>query len=543
MADNVQTGLDEARQLVVGAELTRLLDSPTFRNSKRCREFLEYTVQHTITGPSGTLKERSIGVELFHLPPDFDTGQHTIVRVTANEVRKKLARHYLSENGSPHPVRIDLPPGSYSAEFTWGVPGGELHAPVETLASEEALAPEETLSLEETLLPEETEVPTDTHVSEPPPARKLPVLALAGVLLVVAGAVAWWQLPLAKPGGRKASPVLAAGNTLITSAPGEPLRMTVGSNGAYTDRSGRKWGPDQFFTGGSIFVRSSERILRTLDPDIYRHVRQGEFQYDIPLQPGSYEMRLHFAETGLADFISADSSGEGQRIFGVSANGKPILRAFDVVADADGTNTSDERVFRDISPAPDGQLHLKFAPFRGTAILSGIELIPVSSGKVRPIRIRAGWTTGWQDASGQQWQADSYFLGGNALVRSTNPARERDSVPDMGIYAAERWGHFSYAIPVAEGHYKLTLRFCEGHYGRGNTGVGGAGSRVFDVYSNGVALMRNFDIFKQAGGEGRPVDRVFSGIRPNAQGKIVLTFVPVTSMACVNGIEVVEELN
>jgi hypothetical protein len=55
--------------------------------------------------------------------------------------------------------------------------------------------------------------------------------------------------------------------------------------------------------------------------------------------------------------------------------------------------------------------------------------------------------------------------------------------------------------------------------------------------------MRNFDIFKQAGGEGRPVDRTFTGIRPNAQGKIVLSFVPITSMACVNGIEVIEESN
>ena len=31
------------------------------------REFLKYVVEHTITGPSGTLKERSIGVELFQL--------------------------------------------------------------------------------------------------------------------------------------------------------------------------------------------------------------------------------------------------------------------------------------------------------------------------------------------------------------------------------------------------------------------------------------------------------------------------------------------
>ena len=110
----------------------------------------------------------------------------------------------------------------------------------------------------------------------------------------------------------------------VPNAPvgGGDLRMIVGSTSPYVDRSGRRWGPDRFFSGGNVLVRPSERILRTLDPDIYRHLRNGDFRYDIPLEPGSYELHLHFAETGLADFISAESSGEGQRLFRVSANGK-----------------------------------------------------------------------------------------------------------------------------------------------------------------------------------------------------------------------------
>src|SRR5947208_16719734 len=109
-----QATLNDLQTQEVRAELTSLLESPSFRTSKRCREFLDYIVEHTISGPSGTLKERSIGVELFQLPQDFDSGQHTIVRVTANEVRKKLAQYYLAENGTRHPVKIQLPPGSYS---------------------------------------------------------------------------------------------------------------------------------------------------------------------------------------------------------------------------------------------------------------------------------------------------------------------------------------------------------------------------------------------------------------------------------------------
>lgn len=106
----------------------------------------------------------------------------------------------------------------------------------------------------------------------------------------------------------------------------------------------------------------------------------------------------------------------------------------------------------------------------------------------------------------------------------------------MALYASERWGHFSYALPVADGRYRVTLKFCEGHYGKRNAGAGEPDGRLFDVYCNGVALLKNFEIMKEAGGEGRPTDRNFSGIRPNAQGKILLTFVPVVGMACVNGI-------
>ena len=83
--------------------------------------------------------------------------------------------------------------------------------------------------------------------------------------------------------------------------------------------------------------------------------------------------------------------------------------------------------------------------------------------------------------------------------------------------------------------------FAETWFGPGQPGGGGAGNRLFDVYCNGVALLRSFDIFRAAGGDHRAVEKTFRGIAPNAQGKIVLSFVPVVNYACVNAIEVVDE--
>jgi hypothetical protein len=472
MCEGQTQGLSESQTEEIRTELHRLLESAAFRTSKRCREFLDYIVQHTISGPSGTLKERSIGVEVFQLPQDFDTGQHTIVRVTANEVRKKLAQHYMAENGTYHPaVKIQLPPGSYSADFKW----------------------------EATPQPIAVPPPVVVPVTEPMRSRWFGGAMIAGgtAALLLAGAFVLGRThPLRTNTVDAKSPVVAVAAGSIAPVSGD-LRMIAGSTNSFVDRSGQTWGPDRFFTGGNVLVRPSEKVLRTLDPDIYRHLRSGDFRYDIPLAPGNYELHLHFAETGLADFISAESSGEGQRVFRISANGNRILGAFDVVADAAGSNVADERVFRNISPAEDGFLHLSFNAMRSTAMLSGIELLPVGAGKVKPIHIRAGWTTAWQDPTGQPWRADSYFMGGNALVRTTNPAQGANSIaPDMALYASERWGHFSYALPVADGRYRVTLKFCEGHYGKRNTGIGGEGSRLFDVYCNGVALMRNFDIHK-----------------------------------------------
>ena len=354
MCESGGKGLTESRELAVRAELARLLESAAFRTSKRCREFLACIVEHTISGPSGALKERSIGVELFQLPQDFDTGQHAVVRVTANEVRKKLAQHYLAENGLSHPVKIELPPGSYSAEFRWETPAVEAQIPTsETPPADVPVA-----------APPAAETPqrdiASEHLPPRPSWRTGRIIVYAAAVIVIAGAAFAWKSRAVKPISVDArSPAVSAPAATLGLAVGS-VRMIAGSSSSYVDRSGRTWDPDRFFSGGNVLVRPAERILRTLDPNIYRHLRSGDFRYDIPLQPGSYELHLYFAETGLGDFISAESSGEGQRLFRVFANGKQILNAFDVVADADGSNVADERVFRNISPADDGFLHLSF---------------------------------------------------------------------------------------------------------------------------------------------------------------------------------------
>jgi hypothetical protein len=76
---------------------------------------LRYVLERAAAGDLNGLKERTIGVELFGRTPDYDTGRDAVVRVAANEVRKRLAEYYKLHE--PRTGRIELPVGSYMPVF------------------------------------------------------------------------------------------------------------------------------------------------------------------------------------------------------------------------------------------------------------------------------------------------------------------------------------------------------------------------------------------------------------------------------------------
>jgi hypothetical protein len=102
----------------IRSHLRRLLLSPAFRSSKRCQRFLGYVVGEALDGKLDGLKERTLAMEVFDRPESFHSGDDTIVRVGAREVRKRLAQYYTTPEGMHEKMRIELPPGSYVPEFT-----------------------------------------------------------------------------------------------------------------------------------------------------------------------------------------------------------------------------------------------------------------------------------------------------------------------------------------------------------------------------------------------------------------------------------------
>jgi hypothetical protein len=108
--------LTEEEKTAANEQLERLLNNPYFSHSRRFPSFLRYVVDKTLAGQEDELKERTLGIEIFGRQADYDTSSDPIVRVTAAEIRKRIAQYY-QEPGHENELRISLPAGSYIPQF------------------------------------------------------------------------------------------------------------------------------------------------------------------------------------------------------------------------------------------------------------------------------------------------------------------------------------------------------------------------------------------------------------------------------------------
>ena len=110
--------LSNSDKEAVREQLGRLLASSYFSHSKRFPTFLCFVVEQTLVGQAANIKERTLGIEIFGRDADYDTSSDPIVRVTATEIRKRVAQYY-EDPARGDELRIALPSGSYIPHFYW----------------------------------------------------------------------------------------------------------------------------------------------------------------------------------------------------------------------------------------------------------------------------------------------------------------------------------------------------------------------------------------------------------------------------------------
>ena len=501
------------------SELATVLASKYFTRAPKLARLLAYVCEKYFAGEANQIKEYSIAVEVFDRSASFDQDSDSIVRVEANRLRRQLAEYYAQE-GAPNRLHIEIPVGQYVPEFV--------------LRAENPVGDES--------IP--TMPPTEDNGKIVRNKKfRLQAVWIAGVCTVLALGFAATLLWLHHDRQPAPASNVQPGEIIeaqIGPPVGEDIRILSGSSRSFVDHSGKMWNADTWFEGGEATKSPVVHIWRTQDPSFYRTNRQGQFRYKIPLKKGLYELHLHFAETDFGPESTA-TGGEGSRLFTVRANGKTLLERFDIVADAGASRTADVKVFTEISPAADGMLTLEFVGESGSrATLSGIEILPGLRGRMRPVRLLPRQTPYYSNDS-HWWSPDNYFEGGQMASYSAPVS----GTGDPELYETERWGNFSYAIPVARGKYTVVLHFAARRGREELPPLSTAGSKapaahLFDVFCNGNVLLRHFDLEKEARGTD-VLERKITGLVPNAQGKLLLNFVPVEGYATISGLEILPE--
>jgi hypothetical protein len=209
----------ESERQLVRSQLERIVGDSRFTASKRYPSMLRYIVEQTLAENEDSLKERTLGIEVFHRPPDYDTNLDPVVRLCAVEVRKRLVQYYQSPVHAGE-LRIELNSGSYVPVFSQPA----LDSPtLEVRQGSYIPAPSPTAPNTPTLeVVAADALPQAERISQPKRTRRafwLAGLMAFGVIIVVIlvfGARYWRQFEIKKSALEEVwSPLLASGKPVL----------------------------------------------------------------------------------------------------------------------------------------------------------------------------------------------------------------------------------------------------------------------------------------------------------------------------------------
>jgi hypothetical protein len=161
---------------------------------------------------------------------------------------------------------------------------------------------------------------------------------------------------------------------IFRGVPGRMLPLHISASAiSYIDSTGVSWLSDRYFAGGSQLQRALASV-GTDRPRLYQWERYGRFSYYLPVVEGkTYSIRFYFSE-GYFGRDKLVSGGPGSRVFDVFANGRTLLRNFDILSEALPGHDSVVKAFSGIEPLNDGVIEVEFQPIHDYALVNAIEV-------------------------------------------------------------------------------------------------------------------------------------------------------------------------
>ncbi len=97
-------------------QVQRIIQSKAFRTSEVHRNLLQYLAEKSLSGTADSLKEYTVGLDVFAKPASYDPRQESVVRMHVARLRQKLAEYYRTE-GLGDPVIVEVPKGGFKVTF------------------------------------------------------------------------------------------------------------------------------------------------------------------------------------------------------------------------------------------------------------------------------------------------------------------------------------------------------------------------------------------------------------------------------------------
>lgn len=174
-------------------------------------------------------------------------------------------------------------------------------------------------------------------------------------------------------------------------------------------------------------------------------------------------------------------------------------------------------------PVPSSSSSSSSVP-NSSSVSSSVSSGGIAGNDVLVYAINAGGNTA-ATLDGVEYTADRFATGGTTQTITATIAGASDSK----LYQTERYGAYSYEVPVTAATYSVKMHFVEMYHET-------AGARSFSVTVEGQSALENVDLFSLVGRNGA-YEYVIEDV-PVSDGKLTVTLTTQTDNATISGIAI-----